>query len=168
MGFSRQDYWSGLPCPPSGELSNSGIELTSPAPFSLQADPLPTEPPGKPLYAEYILQNAWLDESQAGIKIVRGSINNLRYADDTTLMAESEEEPKSLLMRVKEESKKAGLKLNIKKNQDHGIQSHHFMANRWGNNGNSERLLFFRAPKSLQMVIVAMKLKDTYSLEGKL
>ena len=128
MGFSRQDYWSGLPCPPSGELSNSGIELTSPAPFSLQADPLPTEPPGKPLYAEYILQNAWLDESQAGIKIVRGSINNLRYADDTTLMAESEEEPKSLLMRVKEESKKAGLKLNIKKNQDHGIQSHHFMA----------------------------------------
>ena len=104
MGFSRQEYWSGSPCPPSGELSNSGIELTFPVPSALQADPLPTEPPGKPLYAEYILQNDWLDESQAGIKIVRGNINNLRYIDDTTLMAESEE-LKSLLMRVKEEWK---------------------------------------------------------------
>ena len=71
-------------------------------------------------------------------------------------------------MRVKEEYEKAGLKLNIQKDQDHGIQSHHFMANRWGNSGNSVRLYFFGAPKSLQMVTAAMKLKDAYSLEGKL
>ena len=75
-------------------------------------------------------------------------------------MAESEEELKSLLMKVKEESEKPGLKLNIQKNKDHGICSHHFMANRWGNNGNSDRLYFFLAPKSLQMVTAAMKLKD--------
>ena len=68
---------------------------------------------------------------------------------------------------MKEDSEKAGLKLNIQKNEDHGIQSHHFMANRWGNNGNSERL-FLGAPKSLPMVNEAMKLKDAYSLEGKL
>ena len=71
-----------------------------------------------------------------------GEINNLRYADDTTLMAESEEELKSLLMRVKEESEKVGLKLNIKKNQDHSIRSHHFMANRRGKSGNSDRFYF--------------------------
>ena len=81
--------------------------------------------------------------TQAGIKIARRNINNLRYADDTTHMAESEEELKNLLMKVKEESEKAGLKLNIQKNEDHGIQSHHFLANRWGNNGNSDRLYFF-------------------------
>ena len=86
--------------------------------------------------------NAGLDEAQAGVKIARRNINNLRYADDTTLMAESEEELKSLLMKVKEESEKSGLKLNIQKKEDHGIQSHHFMANRWGNNGNSVRLYF--------------------------
>ena len=82
-------------------------------------------------------------------------------------MAESEEELKRLLRKVKEESEKVGLKLNIQKTEDHGIWSHHFMANRWGNSGNSVRL-FFWAPKSLQMVIAAMKLKDAYSLEGKL
>ena len=81
--------------------------------------------------------NARLDEAQAGIKITRRNINNLIYADDTTLMAESEEELESLLMKVKEESEKAG-----SKNKDRDIQSHHFMANRWGNNGNSERLYF--------------------------
>ena len=86
--------------------------------------------------------NAGLDEAQAGIKIAGRNINNLRYADDTTLMAESEEELKSLLMKEKEESEKAGLKLNIQKNEDHGIQSHYFMANRWGNHGNSEKLYF--------------------------
>ena len=91
------------------------------------------------LYADYIMQNAGLDEAQAGIKIARRNINNLRYADDTTLMVESEEELKSLLMKVKEESDKVGLKLNIQKT-DHGIWSHLFMANRWGNSGNSERL----------------------------
>ena len=90
------------------------------------------------LYVEYIMRNVGL-EVQAGIKIARRNINNLRYADDTTLMAESEEELKSLLMKVKEESEKVDLELNIQKT-DHGIWSHHFMANRWGNSGNSERL----------------------------
>ena len=80
-----------------------------------------------------------LEEAQAGIKIAERNINHLRYADDTTLIAESEEELKSLLMKVKEENEKVGLKFNI---QDHGIWSHHFMANRGGNNGNSERLYF--------------------------
>ena len=84
-------------------------------------------------------------------------------------MTESKEERKSLLMKVKEESEKAGLKLNVHKNEEHGIQSHHFMANRWGNNGNNVTTdLFSWALKSLQMVIVAMKLKDACSLEGKL
>ena len=82
-------------------------------------------------------------------------------------MAESDEELKNLLMKVKEESEKVGLKLNIPENEDHDIQSHHFMGNRWGNSGNSVRL-FLGAPKSLQMVITAMKLKDTYSLEENL
>ena len=88
------------------------------------------------------MRNAGLEELQAGIKIARRNNNNLRYADDTTLMAESEEELKSLLMKVKEESENVGLKLNIQKNKDQGICSHHFMANRWGNNGNSDRLYF--------------------------
>ena len=80
------------------------------------------------LYAEYIIQNARLSEAQAGIKIAKKNINNLRYADDTTFMAESEEELKSLLMKVNKENEKAGLKLSIQKNEDHGIQSHYFMA----------------------------------------
>ena len=101
--------------------------------------------------------NAILDEAQVEIKISRRNINNLRYADDTTLMAESEEELKSLLIKIKEESDKAGLKLNIQKTK--------IMANRWGNNGNT---LHWGAPKSLQMVIAAMKLKDACSLEKKL
>ena len=85
-------------------------------------------------------------------------------------MAESEEDLKSLLMKVKEESEKVGLKLNIQHsdNEDHGIWSHHFMADRWQNSGNSVRLYFWGAPKSLQMVTAAMKLKDAYSLEEKL
>ena len=89
------------------------------------------------LHAEYIMRNAWLDEAQAGIKIAGRNINNLRYADDTSLMAESKEELKSLLMKVKEKSEKAGLKLNIQK-----PKSYHFMGNRWGNSGNSDRLYF--------------------------
>ena len=88
-----------------------------------------------------IMRNAGLKEAQAGIKIAERNINNLRYANDTTLMAESEEELKSLLMKVKEESEKVGLKLNIQK-RDHGIWSHHFMANRWGNSGNTVRLFW--------------------------
>ena len=88
-------------------------------------------------YAEYIMRNAGLEETQAGIKIAGRNINNLRYADDTTLIAESEEKLKSLLMKVKVESEKVGLKLNIQKTKI--IASHHFMGNRWG---NSVRLYF--------------------------
>ena len=113
------------------------------------------------------MRNAGLEEAEAGIKIVGRNINNLRYADDTTLMAESEEELKSLLMKVKGECK-SWLKAQHSENEDHGIWSHHSMGNRWGNSGNSVRLYFWGAPKSLQMVIVAMKLKDAYSLEEKL
>ena len=87
------------------------------------------------------MRNAGLEETQAGIKIARRNINNLRYADDTTVMAESEEELKSLLMKVKVEGEKVGLKLNIQKMKI--MASHHFMANRWGNSGNSVRLYFF-------------------------
>ena len=92
------------------------------------------------LHAEYIMRNAGLNETQAGIKIARRNINNLRYADDTTLMAESEEELKSLL-KVKEK-RKSWLKAQHSENEDRGIWSHHFMANRWGNSGNSVRLYF--------------------------
>ena len=113
------------------------------------------------------MRNAGLDEAQTGIKIARTNINNLRYADDTTLMAESEEELKSLLMKVKVESEKVGGSSTFRK-EDHGIWSHHFMGNRWGNSGNSVKTLFFVAPKSLQMVFAAMKLNDAYSLEEKL
>ena len=92
------------------------------------------------LYAEYIMRNAGLDEAQAGIKIARSNINNLRYADDTTLMAESKEELKSLLMKVKEEIGKCWLKTQHSENEDYDLWSHHFMANRCRNNGNSDRL----------------------------
>ena len=88
------------------------------------------------------MQNIGLDEAPARIRIARRNINNFRYTDDTTLMAKCKEELKSLLIKVKEESEKAGLKLNIQKNEHHGIQSHHFMANRWGNNKNSDRFYF--------------------------
>ena len=115
------------------------------------------------------MRNAGLEEAQAGIKIARRNIKNLRYADDTILMAESEEKLKTLLMKVKEESEKVGLKLNIQKTpEDHGIWSHHFMGNRWGNSENSGLLYFSGLQKSLQMVTAAMKLKDAYSLEGNL
>ena len=103
------------------------------------------------------MRNAGLEEAQAGIKIAGRNINKLIYADDTTLMADSEE-LKSLLMKVNEESGKSWLKAQHSENRDHGIRSHHFMANRWRNSGNSVRLRFLGAPKSLQMVIAAMKL----------
>ena len=118
------------------------------------------------LYAEYIMRNAVLEEAQAGIKIAGRNINNLRYADDTTLMAQSEEELQSLLIKVKVESEKVGLKLNVQKMKI--MASGPIMGNRWGKSGNSVRLYFLGAPKSLQMVTAAMKLKDAYSLEGKL
>ena len=89
------------------------------------------------------MRKARLDEAKAGIKIAGININNLRYADDTTLVAESEEKLKSLLMKVKEENEKSWLKAQHSENEDHGIWSHHFMGNRWGNSGNSVRLYFF-------------------------
>ena len=119
------------------------------------------------LYAQYIMRNAGLEEAQAGIKIAGRNINNLRYADDTTLMAENEE-LKSLLMKVKEESDKAGLKLNIQKTKI--IASGPITS--WEIHGETVEtvadFIFGGLQKSLQMVIVAMKLKDAYSLEGKL
>ena len=110
--------------------------------------------------------HAGLDEAQAGIKIAGGNSNNLRYADDSTLIAESEEELKSLLMNVKEESEKAGLKLNIQKTK---IMAYGPITS-WQIDGETmeTETLFFRAPKSLQMVTAAMKLKDAFSLEEKL
>ena len=110
------------------------------------------------------MRNAGLNESQAGIKIAGRNINNLRYADDTTLMAESEEELKSLLMRVKVESEKVGLKLNIQKMKimaSGPITSWQIDGKQW----KQRMTLFFWAPKSLQMMTADMKLKDTYSLE---
>ena len=114
------------------------------------------------------MRNAGLEEAQAGIKIAGKNINNLRYADDTTLMAESEEELKTLLMKVKEESEQVGLKLNIQKTK--------IMASgpitSWEIDGETVEtvsdFIFGGSPKSLQMVIAARKLKDAYSLEGKL
>ena len=113
------------------------------------------------------MRNAGLEETQAGNKIAGRNINNLRYADDTTLIAESEEEPKSLLMKVKEESEKVGLKLNIQKTKIMACGP----TTSWEIDGETVETvsdLFFWAPKSLQMVTAAMKLKDAYSLEGKL
>ena len=117
-------------------------------------------------YAEYIMRNAGLEEAQAGIKIARRNINNLRYAYDTTLMVESEEELKSLLMKVKEESEKVGLKLNIQKTKimASGPITSWQMEKQW----KPWQTLFWGAPKSLQMVTAAMKLKDACSLEEKL
>ena len=113
------------------------------------------------------MRNTGLEETQAGIKIARGNVNNLRYADDTTLMAEGEEELKSLLMKAKEESEKVGLKLNIQKTK--------IMASgpitSWEIDGETMETVtdfIFLAPKSLWMVTAAMKLKDAYSLEEKL
>ena len=119
------------------------------------------------LHVEYIMRNTGLDEAQLGIKIARRNINNLRYADDTTLTAESEEELMSLLMKVKDESEEVGLKLNIQKTK--------IMASgpitSWKIDGETVETVsdfIFWAPNSLQMVTAAMKLKDAYSLEGKL
>ena len=138
MGFSRQEYWSGLPFPSPGDLPDPRI-----------------------------MRNAGREEAQAGIKNAGRNINNLRYADDTTLMAESEEELKSLLMKVKEESEELGLKVNIQKTKimaSGPITSWEI----YGETVKQCQTLFWGAPKSLQMVIAAMKLKDAYSLEEKL
>ena len=128
--FSRQEYWSGLPFPSPGDSLNPRIEPRFPMSLVLLADSLPLSHQYAyldiymyiyisislfNLYAEYIMRNARLEETQAGIKIAVRNINNLRYADETILMAESEEELKSLLMKVKVESEKVGLKLNIQK-----------------------------------------------------
>ena len=118
-------------------------------------------------YTEYIMRNTELEEAQAGIKIATRNINNLRYADDTTLMAQSEEELKSLLMKLKEESEKVGLKLNIQKTKIMA-SSPIISWQRDGKQWEQWLTLFLGAPNSLQMVIAAMKLKNTYTLEGKL
>ena len=110
------------------------------------------------------MRNAGLEEAQAGIKIAGRNINNLRYADDTTLMAESEEELKSLLMKVKVESEKVGLKLNIQKTKIMTSGPITSWEIRW-ETLETVQILFWGAPKSLQMMTAAMKLKDTYSLE---
>ena len=119
------------------------------------------------LYAEYIMRNARLEEAQAGITSAGRNINNLRYADDMTLMAESEEELKSLLTKVKEENEKVGLKLNIQKMK---IMASSPIASLEidGKQGKQCQNLFWGAPKSLQMVTAAMKLKDACSLEETL
>jgi len=118
-------------------------------------------------FAEYVTRNAGLEEAQAGIKIARRNINNLRYADDTTLMAESEEELRSLLMKVKEVSEKVGLKLTIQKMK---IMASGPISSSENDGETVEKVadFIFGVPKSQQMVIAAMKIKDTYSLEGKL
>ena len=118
------------------------------------------------LYAEYIMRNAELEEAHAGIKIAGRNINNLRYADDTTLMVESEEKLKSLLMKVKEESEKVGLELNIQKTKI--MASGPITSWQIDRERTEIETSFWEAPKSLQMVIAAMKLKDACSLEGKL
>ena len=113
------------------------------------------------------MRNTGLEEAQTGIKIAGRNINNLRYTNDTTLMAESEEELKSLLMKVKEESDNVGLKLNIQKTKimaSGPITSWQIDGKQW----KQCQTLFWGAPKSLKMVIAAMKLKDTYSFKGKL
>ena len=119
------------------------------------------------LYAEYILRNPGLGEAKAEIKIVKRNINNLRYADDTTFMTESEEELNSHLIKVKEESEKVGLKLNIQKTK---IKASGPITS-WEIDGETLEIvagIILGAPKALQMVIAAMKLKGAYSLEGKL
>ena len=116
------------------------------------------------LYAEYIMRDAGLEEAQAGIKIAGRNLNHLKYADDTTLMAESEEELKSLLMKVKGQRGKGGLKLNI---QNMKITASGPITS-WEIDGETVETLFWGAQKSLQLVTTAMKLKDTCSMEGKL
>ena len=113
------------------------------------------------------MRNAGLEETQTGLKTARRNLNNVRYANDTTLMAESAEELKSLFMKVKEESENVGLKLNIQKKKIMASVPS-LPGKQMGKQWNQCQTLFFWAPKSLQMVTAAMKLKDTYSLEGKL
>ena len=119
------------------------------------------------LYPEYIMRNAGLDEAQTGIRISGRNINNFRYADDTTLMAENEEKLKSFLMKVEEESEKVGLKLRVRKTK---IMASSPITS-WEIDGETVETVsdfIFWAPKSLQMVIAAIKLTDAYSLEGRL
>ena len=114
-------------------------------------------------YAEYIMKIAGLEETQAGIKFAGRNINNLRYADDRKRRGATKPLDESERGKLK-----SWLKVQHSENEDHGIRSHHFMGNRWGNSGNSVRLYLRGAPKLLQMVTVVMKLEDSYSLEEKL
>ena len=164
MGFSRQEYWSGLPFPSLGELHNPGIEAMSPA---LQADSLLLSHLGNP-YADFIMWNAELDESQAGIKNAGRNSSNLRYTDDTTLMAESEEELlKSSLWGWKRRMKKLAWNSTFKK-----LRSFHLVSSlhdkQKGKNRSSGRFSFSWAPKPLHSVIAAVKLKDACSLKKNL
>ena len=177
LGFSRQEHWSGLPFPSPCMKVKSESEVTELCPTV--SDPMDCSTPGSSVHGifqarvlewgaiAFSLRNAGLEETQAGIKIAGRNISNFRYADDTTLMAESEEELKSLLMKVKEESEKVGLKLNIRKTK--------IMASgpitSWEIDGETVETVadfILGPPKSLQTVIAAMKLKDAYSLEEKL
>ena len=120
------------------------------------------------LCVQYVICNAGLDEAQTRIKISRRNINNLRYADDITLLAETEEELKSLLIKLKEESEKFGLKLNIQKKLRSWLPVPSLHGKQMGKQWKQWQTLFFRAPKSLQMVSAAMKIKDVCFLEEKL
>ena len=183
LGFSRQEQWSGLPFPSLMHESENESEVSQSCPTL--SDPMDCSPPGSSIhgifqarvlewgaiafsiYAEYIMRNIRLEEAQAGIKIAGRNINNLRYADDTTLIAESEEELKSFLMKVKEESEIFGLKLNIQKTNIMASSPITSWQIDWETVETVAEFLLW-APKSLQMVSTAMKLKDAYSLEGKL
>ena len=159
--FSRQEY---LPYPPLGDLPDPGIKPASPVFPALAGGFFTTELPGKPFYAEYVMQSTRLDETQAEIKIASRNINNLRYADDTTLTAEiSGEDPFDEGERVE---RKVDLKLSIQKTK---ITASGPITS-WqidGETMETEQTLFLGAPKSLQMVTAAMKLKDSCFLEKK-
>ena len=168
MGFSRPKYGSGLPLSsPVDHILSELSTMTWPSCMQVKKQTVRTGhgktdwlQTGKEvhqgcilspclfnLYADYVMWNAGLDEAKAGIKIARRNINNLRYADDTTLIAESEEKLKSLLMKVKEDDEKIGLKLNIQKKKTSTFKklrswSHHSTANKWRNNRNHDRLSF--------------------------
>ena len=114
------------------------------------------------------MRNAGLEEAQAGIKTARRNVNNLRYADDTTLMAESEEELKSLLMKMKDESEKVALKINIQKTKIMASWSHHLMGNRWGDKWKQCQTLFWGGSKITADGDCSHEIKYAYSLEGKL
>jgi len=169
MGFSRQEYWSGFLCPPPGHLHYPGFKpasLTSPA-LAGRSFTTSTTWKAERAHTWTYLHIHWNTCAPTYAHSNHSHVtftHSYKEICSHTLMAESEEELKSLLMKVKEESEKNWLKAQHSENKDHGIWSHHFMGNRWGNSG----WLSFWAAKSLQMVTAAIKLKDAYSLEETL